>query len=145
MHCMNKYRMNTGTWKNVLLFLAKVSGLDINEELRKENEYLKAEIEIYRKQLERLGRRPQFTDGMRMRLVEKALALGKRMRDVVTIVRPDTILKWQRRMVAALYDSSKSDRCGTSLPSCLDCRIRQSTRSFFRELNSRGARVPPSI
>ena len=90
MHCMNKYRMNTGTWKNVLLFLSKVSGLDINEELRKENEYLKAEIEICRKQLEKLGRRPQFTDGMRRRLVEKALELGKRMRDVVTIVRPDT-------------------------------------------------------
>ena len=90
MHCMNKYRMNTGTWKNVLLFLAKVSGLDINEELRKENEYLKAELEIYRKQLEHLGRRPKFTDVMRMRLVEKALALGGRMRDVVTIVRPDT-------------------------------------------------------
>ena len=82
--------MKTGTWKNVLLFLSKVSGLDFNEELRKENEYLKAEIEIYRKQLERLGRRPQFTDGMRRRLVEKALELGKRMREVVTIVRPDT-------------------------------------------------------
>lgn len=90
MHCMGKYRMNTGTWKNVLLFLAKVSKPDINEELRKENEYLKAEIDIYRKQLEHLGRRPKFTDGMRMRLVEKALALGGRMRDVVTIVRPDT-------------------------------------------------------
>ena len=82
--------MKTGTWRNALPFLAKVSKPDINEELRKENEYLKAEIKIYRKQLERLGRRPKFTDGMRMRLVEKALALGGRMRDVVTIVRPDT-------------------------------------------------------
>ena len=50
----------------------------------------KAEIDTYRKQPERLGRRPKFTDGMRMRLVEKAMALGRRMRDVVTIVRPDT-------------------------------------------------------
>lgn len=108
--------MKTSVWKNLLLFLSKISKLDINEELRKENEYLKAEIDIYRKQLEQLGRRPKFTDGMRRRLVEKSLALGRRMRDVVTIVRPDTILRWQRRMIAALYDGSKSVKRGRGRP-----------------------------
>ena len=108
--------MRQGLWRNVLRFLVKVSHIDINEELLKENEYLKAEIDVYRKQLERLGKRPRFTDGMRRRLVGKALELCRRMRDVVTIVRPDTILKWQRRMVAALYDSSGSERRGRGRP-----------------------------
>ena len=108
--------MRQGLWRNVLRFLVKVSHIDLNEELLRENEYLKAEIDVYRKQLEQLGKRPRFTDGMRRRLVGKALALGRRMRDVVTIVRPDTILKWQRRMVAALYDSSGSERRGRGRP-----------------------------
>lgn len=109
-------KMRQGLWRNVLRFLVKVSHIDLNEELLRENEYLKAEIDVCRKQLERLGKRPRFTDGMRRRLVGKALALGRRMRDVVTIVRPDTILKWQRRMVAALYDSSGSGRRGRGRP-----------------------------
>ena len=109
-------KMRQGLWRNVLRFLVKVSHIDLNEELLRENEYLKAEIDVYRKQLEQLGKRPRFTDGMRRRLVGKALALGRRMRDVVTIVRPDTILRWQRRMVAALYDSSGSGRRGRGRP-----------------------------
>ena len=48
-------KMRQGLWRNVLRFLVKVSHIDLNEELLKENEYLKAEIDIYRKQLERLG------------------------------------------------------------------------------------------
>ena len=47
--------MRQGLWSNVLRFLVKVSRVDLNEELLKENEYLKAEIDVYRKQLERLG------------------------------------------------------------------------------------------
>ena len=51
-----------GLWRNILRFLVKVSHIDLNEELLKENEYLKAEIDVYRKQLEQLGKRPRFTD-----------------------------------------------------------------------------------
>ena len=69
-------KMRQGLWRNVLRFLVKVSHIDLNEELLKENEYLKAEMDVYRKQLERLGKRPRFTDGMRRRLVGKALELG---------------------------------------------------------------------
>ena len=39
-----------------------------------ENEYLKAEIDVYRKQLEQLGKRPRFTDGMRRRQAGQASA-----------------------------------------------------------------------
>ena len=71
--------------------LADVSGGGVYLDVSGDGEFvMKAEIDIYRKQLEHLGRHPKFTDGMRRRLVEKALALGGRMRDVVTIVRPDT-------------------------------------------------------
>ena len=38
-----------GLWRNILRFLVKVSHIDLNEELLKENEYLKAEIDVYRK------------------------------------------------------------------------------------------------
>ena len=55
-------KMRQGLWRNVLRFLVKVSHIDLNEELLNENEYLKAEIDVYRKQLERLGKRPRFTD-----------------------------------------------------------------------------------
>jgi len=93
-------RMKTGTWRNVFLFLAKVSKLDINEELQKENEYLKAEIDIYRKQLEQLEKRPQFTNRMRMRLVEKALTLGRRASQ-------RSILRWK---TASEYEKSREGR-----------------------------------
>ena len=66
--------MRQGLWRNVLRFLVKVSHIDINEELLRENEYLKAEIDVYRKQLERLGKRPRFTDGMRRRQAGQASA-----------------------------------------------------------------------
>ena len=37
-------KMRKGLWRNVLRFLVKFSRVDLNEELLKENEYLKAEI-----------------------------------------------------------------------------------------------------
>jgi transposase InsO family protein len=47
------------------------------------------------------GRRVRFTDDQRRRLAVKGRRLGRRvLRQVATIVTPDTILRWHRRLIA---------------------------------------------
>lgn len=55
-------------------------------------------------------KRLRFTNEQRRLLAVKAKALGKRLADVVTIVRPETVLHWYRKLVAQKYDSSKVRR-----------------------------------
>jgi hypothetical protein len=60
--------------------------------LREENRVLKTRLE---------GRRLRLDDGERRRLAELGHRLGRRvLSDVVTIVTPDTILRWHRELVA---------------------------------------------
>jgi len=59
-------------------------------ELTLQNEYLRAENKILKSKLKG---RVRFTDDERRTLVAVALAMGRKlMREVVNIVRPDTIL-----------------------------------------------------
>jgi transposase InsO family protein len=68
-------------------------------------EYLKAENRALREQLG--GERLRFTDAQRRRLARKAKPLGRRLlRDLSTIVTPDTLLRWYRELVAQKYDGS---------------------------------------
>jgi hypothetical protein len=47
------------------------------------------------------GRRVRLTDDQRRRLAAKGQRLGRRLlRQVATIVTPDTILRWDRRLIA---------------------------------------------
>jgi len=57
---------------------------------------------------EQLGpRRPRFTDTQRRRLAAKAKTLGRRiLREMATIVTPDTLLAWHRTLIAKKYDGS---------------------------------------
>jgi hypothetical protein len=51
--------------------------------------------------------RVRFTDQERRSLSEAALALGRSlMREVVSIVKPETILAWQRRLEQRKWDYS---------------------------------------
>jgi putative transposase len=62
------------------------------EYLVEENRVLKAQVK---------GRRLQLTDEQRRRLAAKGRRLGRRvLRQVATIVTPDTILRWHRRLIA---------------------------------------------
>ena len=87
-------------WKRMLAY---VTG-EIEESLLLRIEYLLEENRILRNQLQK---RIRLTDPERRVLAEKAVALGKLMADTVSIVKPETILKWHRRLVARKFDGSK--------------------------------------
>ena len=73
-------------------------------ELTLQNEYLKSENRILKSKLKK---RISFTDEERRTLVDAALAMGKDlMKDIVTIVKPETILAWQRRLERQKWDYS---------------------------------------
>src|SRR5712664_1368395 len=68
-------------------------------------DYLQEENRVLREQLG--PRRLRFTDDQRRRLAAKAKTLGRRvLRDISTIVTPDTLLAWHRRLIARQYDGS---------------------------------------
>jgi putative transposase len=75
--------------------------------------YLIEENRLLRRQLG--GRRLRLTDDDRRRLAARAYRLGRRMlREIATIVTPDTLLRWHRQLVAAKWTSatSRSSRRG---------------------------------
>jgi len=93
-------------WKRMLAY---ISG-SVNEELLRRIEYLLEENRVLRNQIEK---RIRLSDPERRSLAEKAVALGKLMADTVTIVKPETILKWHRRLVAQKFDASRArSKCG---------------------------------
>ena len=62
-------------------------------------DYLQEENRVLREQLG--PRRLRFTDGQRRRLAAKGRTLGRRvLRDMATIVTPDTLLAWHRGLIA---------------------------------------------
>ena len=87
-------------WKTLLAY---ISG-SVDEALLLRNEYLTAENRILRAQIKG---RMQLTDVERQTLAEIAKKLGKKaLEDVAQIVKPDTILAWQRKLAANKFDGS---------------------------------------
>ena len=63
------------------------------------------EIRVLKEQQGR--RRPKFTDEQSRRLAGKAkLIRYGRLKDVVGLVTPQTLLAWHRKLIAKKYDSS---------------------------------------
>ena len=88
-------------WK---MLLACITG-SVEEELLLRNEYLVTENRILRNQIEG---RVQLTDAERQTLAEIGKKLGKQaLEEVATIVKPDTILAWHRKLVAQKFDGSE--------------------------------------
>jgi putative transposase len=77
----------------------------MNQQQRDVIDYLHEENRVLR---EHLGpRRVRFSDAQRRRLAAKAKTLGRRvLRDIATIVTPDTLLAWHRTLIAKKYDGS---------------------------------------
>src|SRR5689334_4541834 len=88
-------------WTRLLAF---VTGL-VNQELLLRNEYLIAENRILRAQL---PPRLRLSDPDRATLAEIAKRLGRKaLHDVARVAKPDTILGWNRRLIAQKFDGSR--------------------------------------
>src|ERR1700731_430098 len=68
-------------------------------------DYLREENRVLREQLD--GRRVRLNDDQRRRLAAKAKGLGRKLlAEVATIVRPETLLAWHRKLIAHKYDGT---------------------------------------
>jgi putative transposase len=87
-------------WK---ILLACITG-SVDEELLLRNEYLVEENRILRQQIEG---RVQLTDAQRRTLAEIGKKLIKQaLEKVATLVKPETILAWHRKLVKQKSDGS---------------------------------------
>ena len=66
-----------------------------SEDLAKENDFLRQENKILRS---KLGKRVPLTETDRRTLVRYGLPIKERLAEVISIVRPETLLAWNRRM-----------------------------------------------
>src|SRR5438093_1492745 len=74
-------------------------------------EYLMEENRVLREQIGR--RRMRFSDNQRRRLAAKAKKLGRKLlAQVATIVTPETLLAWHRKLIAHKYDGSSFRKLG---------------------------------
>jgi hypothetical protein len=77
----------------------------VNQQQREVIDYLQEENRPLREQLG--PRRLRFTDDQRRRLAAKAKTLGRRvLREITTIVTPDTLLARHRTLIEQEYDGS---------------------------------------
>ena len=87
-----------------MLLLTVTSWLDRRE--REMLAYLIEENRVLRRQLG--GRRLRLTDDDRRKLAARAYRLGRQaLREVATIVTPDTLLRWHRQLIARKWTYAK--------------------------------------
>jgi len=87
-----------------------VAGI-LNEQQQLVIDYLKEENRVLREQLG--SKRIRLTDDQRRRLAVLGKALGRKvLNEVCSIVTPDTIIRWHRKLIANKYDGSKVRKPG---------------------------------
>ena len=88
-------------WKKLLGYITG----SVDQELLWRNEYLVTENRILHSQIKG---RVDLSDGERKTLAEIGKKLGKQaLAEAATIVKPETILVWHRRLMAQKFDSSQ--------------------------------------
>jgi putative transposase len=94
-----------------LAFLMLIFAGWVNRSQQDVIDYLQEENRVLREQLG--GRRLLFTDAQRRRLAARAKAIGRGgLFEISTLVTPDTLLRWYRRLIARKYDGSESRTVG---------------------------------
>src|SRR5690349_19759586 len=77
----------------------------LNQRQQQLIEYLIEENRVLREQIG--GRRLRFNDNQRRRLAAKAKKLGRKaLAQIATIVTPETLMAWHRKLIAEKYDGS---------------------------------------
>jgi putative transposase len=95
-----------GSVPPLLTFLLMVVSGWVHRQQLNVIEFLKAENQLLKERLR--GRRLRFTDAERALLARKAKAVGRTaLLKLDTIVSPDTLMRWHRRLVAQKWDFSK--------------------------------------
>ena len=83
----------------------------VNEQQRDVIDYLQEENRVLLEQ--RGNKRLRLSDEQRRRLAVKAKKLGRKaLFDVASLVTPDTLLDWHRKLIARKYDGSQRRRPG---------------------------------
>jgi transposase InsO family protein len=117
-------------WKTLLAYITGT----VDQELLLRNEYLVTENRLLRNQIKG---RVRLSDGERKTLAEIGQKLGKRaLEEVATIVKPDTILAWHRKLVAQKFDGS-TQRKATGRPT-IDPELEALVTRMARENRSWG-------
>ena len=112
-------------WQIVVLALAGW----INRQQLEMIEYLTEENRVLGEQFK--GKRIQFTNDQRRRLAAKAKKLGRKvLRQLDTVVTPDTLLGWHRKLIYQKYDGSA--KRGPGRPRVMD-EIRKLVAQMARE------------
>jgi putative transposase len=87
-------------WKRLLAYITG----SVDQELLLRNEYLVTENRLLHQQIKG---RIRLSDAERKTLAEIGKKLGKQaLAEIATIVKPDTILAWHRKLVAKKFDGS---------------------------------------
>src|SRR5437764_3711404 len=116
-------------WKHLLAY----STGTVDQELLLRNEYLVTEHRLLRHQI---TGRVRLSDGERKALAEIGQKLGKKaLEEVATIVKPETILGWHRKLVVQKFDGSTQRKAPGRPPidpelEALVVRIAQENRSW---------------
>jgi len=94
-------------------FLVVSLGGWMNQHQQHVIEYLMEENRVFREQFG--NRRMRFSDEQRRRLAANAKKLTRKLlNEVATIVTPETLLAWHRRLIAKKYDGSANRGLGRS-------------------------------
>jgi transposase InsO family protein len=110
--------------------LTSVAG-KIDQELQLKVEYLLAENRILRDQI---AGRPRFTDAQRITLATIGARLGKTaLEKIASIVTPETILRWHRKLVAQKFDTSDQRQARTPGRPPVDSAVVEQVTSLARD------------
>jgi putative transposase len=83
----------------------------MNQRQQQTIEYLREEDRVLREQLGH--RRILFIDDQRRRLAVRGKGLGRKLlAEVATLVTPDTLLAWHRKLIAQKYDGHATRKPG---------------------------------